>query len=175
MLTAALILPLSLLPGCGGDEDEPGPTIRHLQDYLPPGTAGMVKDGSPRLATDTAGLQDIVNGGYEVYTNNGFREMIEQRYAGTVGGNSATMKIWIFDQSTRANVLALHDELLQVGIWENWGQAGEEGFERTELFAYLILFRRDEYSVRLEVGNTSQDGKDLLGLFATHIDQEMTR
>jgi hypothetical protein len=134
----------------------------------------MPKDGPSRTATTTQTLQDIVNGGYEVYTNNGFRELAEQKYSGTVGTAAASFTVWIFDMGTAANAEALHDEQTQVGTWEAAGEVGEEDHRQTALFAYTILFRRGKYSVRLESSANSQDAQDLLILFATHVDQEIT-
>lgn len=171
---AATCTLLAVVPaGCSKDEEGNGPTIRRPQDFLPPGTAGMQKDGSPRIATDTASLQDIVNGGYEVYTNNGFQEMVEQLYSGTLGGTATSVKISIFDMVNTQNTITLHEELLQVGTWEEYDQIGDAAHRRTELFAHIFLFRRTGYSVRLEISNSSQDARDLVVLFATHIDQEI--
>jgi hypothetical protein len=172
---AMLCLVTALTAGCGGEEGGSQPTIRHPEDFLPPGTAAMQKDGNPRTATDTAGLQDIVDGGFEVYTNNGFREMVEQMYTGNVGGSNATVRLWIFDQSSTENAQALHEDILQEGTWEQSGKIGDAEYRRTVLFASIILFRRNQYSAQLEISANSQDAKDLLVLFATHVDQEITK
>lgn len=174
-----LILAAALPLGCGGDDDPTGPNgadttaIHHPEDFLPPGTASMARDGAARVATDIPGLQDIVNGGYEVYTGNGFREMVEQNYSGTVGETAATMKVWIFDVTTPENAVSLNDELLQSGAWEELNQVGEQDNRQSSLFAYTLLFRRNQYSVRLEISTNTQNAKDLLLLFATHIDTEI--
>jgi hypothetical protein len=181
----ALLLLLLIPLGCsedpasnddGGDDggDNGGGEIRHPVDFLPPGTSGMPKDGTPTTATDTLGLQGIVNGGYEVYTNNGFQEVVEQMYAGTVGGEATTVRVWIFDMTRAQNAEALHDELLLVGTWVDTGQVGQADHRKTELLSYTILFRRGQYSARIEIYSTSQDAQDLALLFATHIDLEIT-
>ena len=38
-----------------------------------------------------------------------------------------------------------------------------------------MLFRRNEYSAQLTISASSQDAKDLVVLFATHIDEEIQR
>jgi len=158
--------------GCGDDGGTKA-KIRHPQDFLPPATEAMQKNGPPRTATDTADLQDIVKDGYEVYTNNGFVEMVEQLYQGTVGQESAAIKIWIFDMGTAKNAESLHDELLQKGSWEEWNELGDEDHRQTKLLGFVILFRLDKYSVELEIDSKSQEAEDLLVLFATHIDYEI--
>ena len=159
--------------GCGDDDGGPAPIIRHPQDFLPPGTEAMPKDGNLRTATDTAGLQDIVTGGFENYTSNGFLEMVEQVYSGTVGGASATVRVWIFDMGADENAASLHDLILQEGSWEDWGVLGDEDHRKSGLLGFVTLFRRDNYSVQLDISSNSQDARDLLVLFASHIDQEI--
>jgi hypothetical protein len=161
--------------GCGGDDGGSKPAIQHLADFLPPGTDAMQKDGSPVTASDVTGLEDIVNGGFEVYVSNGFREMVAQHYSGTVGRSSATVRVWIFDQGSGDNAGSLNEELVREGAWEEVDEIGDDDHRRSELFAFIILFRRDQYSAQVEISANSQDAKDLLVLFATHIDQEMTK
>jgi hypothetical protein len=161
--------------GCSGDDDgESAPEIRHPQDFLPPGTQGMVKDGNPRTASDTVGLQEIINGGYEDFTNNGFQEMVEQNYAGTVGGNQASIRVRIYDMGAAENTAALHVELTDEGPWQANDEIGDEE-DRLRASSYqTILFRRGQYTSELVITDGSQDSMDLLILFATHIDQEIT-
>jgi hypothetical protein len=173
LVMTSLILAVALT-ACNDDDDVTGPELRDLADFLPPGTATLTKAGDPRLASDVASLQDIVNGGFEVYTNNGFQEMIEQLYEGSVGGSVANVKVMIFDQGNAANAAALNEELTLEGAWEAWGEIGDEAHKSGGLFAYIILFRRDEFSIRLDIDGSTQDAKDLLELFATHIDLEIT-
>ncbi len=174
-LSAGLFLAALLVTaaGCSKDDNTSGPTIRHPQDFLPAGTEAMPKAGSPRVATDTDGLRLIVNGGYQVYTNNGYREVVEQAYSGTVGSSAASITVWIIDVGSSENADALHDELLQIGTWEEMDELGDEAHSQTALFAYTILFRAAGYSARLVITTSSQDAKDLVLLFATHVEQEI--
>ncbi len=173
VVAGLLLIAMSGSPGCSKDDNTSGPTIRHPEDFLPAGTDAMAKDGNARIATDTDGLRLIVNGGYQVYTNNGFREVVEQVYSGTVGGSAASVTVWIIDVGSSENADALHRELLQIGTWEEMDELGDEVHNQTALFAYTLLFRRGRYSARLVSSTSSQDAEDLVLLFATHIDQEI--
>ncbi|MFH1679487.1 MAG: hypothetical protein ABIH26_02440 [Candidatus Eisenbacteria bacterium] len=176
IVLCVLILPAFLSLGCGGDDEGGTDTVlRHPEDFLPPGTEGMPENGNPSTATDADGLREIVNGGWQIYTNNGFREMVEQLYSGTVGGTSATIQVWIMDVETSENAASLQEELTAESTWENAGVIGDEDHRLTSLFAYTILFRREGYSVQVEISTGTQDSKDLAVLFATHIDGEITR
>jgi hypothetical protein len=168
---AVLSILMALLIGCG-DKGGPKPIIRRPQDFLPPGTETMQKDGGPRIATDVSGLKDIVGSGFADYTENGFLEMVEQMYSGTVGGTSATMRVWIFDMGTAEDAAGLHVLLLQEDpSWETWNDLGNEDHRRSTPFGYEILFRRDNYSAQLDISVDSQAARDLLFSFATQIDQ----
>ena len=125
LLVTALVL---LAAGCGGGGSEPA--ILHPEDFLPPGTDAMKKNGVATTATDVSGLEDIVNGGFEVYVSNGFREMVAQDYAGTVGGSSTNIRVWIFDQGTAENEATLNEELVLEGTWER--ASVDERFELTQ-------------------------------------------
>ena len=173
------ILPL-LLTACGDDDggnDNPGePEIRHPEDFLPEGTEGMPKDGANETATDLDGLKGIVNGGFELYSDNGFEEMASQLYSGTVGGAAASIAVWVIDVGTAENATALFVELQQTYTLENGGELGDQDLRDTSgLFAYTLWFREAEYVSRLLIsGSNSQDAKDLVLLFGAHIDQEIS-
>lgn len=156
--------------GCG-DDGNPTPIVSRPADFLPHGTEAMQQEGTPRTATDNAGLRDIVDEGFEYYATNGFLEMVEQMYSGTVGGTSATARVWIFDMGTAENTASLHEQLLQEGSWEDWAVLGDEDHRRSTELGFTILFRRDNYSAQLDINLSSQDARDLLALFANHIDQ----
>ncbi len=178
IFAAVLLLILGALAvGCSEDSNDNGeqPVIRHPQDFLPPSTSGMLTSGDPSVATDAASLQDVVNGGYETYTNHGFEEMVYQRYEGTVGGTSAMAEVKIFDQGTTANAEALNHEIRQMGLftWETLSGIGDEAHQGVGLNAYGIIMRRANYTSELTITSSTQDAQELLRLFATHIDTEI--
>ena len=172
---AALLLLAALLPiACSDDEDNgEQPVIRHPEDFLPPDTGGMIKSGDASVATDAESLQQLINGGFQIYVNNGFVEMVQQIYSGSVGGSTAEITAWIFDQGSTTNAMALHDELLQLGTYEELTGIGDSAHRKDDLFTHTILFRRNNYSSQLVINPNNQDAKDLLQLFATHIDGEI--
>ena len=171
-LLAAVICGTALI-GCSSDDETTGPAIRRPRDFLPPGTESMPRDGAPREATDTDGLRLIVNGGFQVYTDHGYREIAEQMYAGTVGQESATVRVWIVDVASAENAEALNEELRQIGTWQDAGEVGDQDHRRTALTGYTVLMRRGAFSVQIDVSLSSQDAQDLAVLFATHIDGEI--
>jgi len=75
-----LIAACLTLAGCGGDEKTPTESdIERPEDFLPPnGSADMTKVGEANTASTAAELRELINGGYEVYENHGFEEMVQQ-------------------------------------------------------------------------------------------------
>ncbi|MBD3335378.1 MAG: hypothetical protein GF355_07660 [Candidatus Eisenbacteria bacterium] len=170
----AVILATALIPGCSDDDGGSEPVIERPQDLLPPGTETMVADGDPRIATDASGLQEIVNGGYETYTNHGFQELAEQKYNGQVGeADGVGTTIWIFDMGSGENAAELQVELTREGPWQESDQFGAEEHRLRSSNSQTILFRLETYSVRLVIGNGSNDAEVLLELFAEHIEGEI--
>jgi len=171
-LAAALLV--LVLVGCSGD-DGAGPDTLRPQDLVPPGTAEMPKDGAVEVAADQTGLQGIVDGGWQMFTTNGFQEIVRQYYSGTVGGAAATVEVWISDQGTTSNADDLHDDYVQaVGTFVEWNNFADEAHTALGLGSYTIVFRRDRFWSRLSITASSQDAQDLLELFATHIDDEIS-
>ena len=178
IIAAVVVLILgALAAGCTEDSNDNGgqPVIRQPQDFLPPSTSGMLTSGDPSVATDTASLQDVINGGYETYTNHGFEEMVYQRYEGTVSGTSAMAEVKIFDQGTAVHAEALNDEIRQMGqfTWESLSGIGDEAHQGVGLNAYGIIMRRADYTSELTITSSTQDAQELLKLFATHINNEI--
>lgn len=164
-----------LIAGCGDDKKETTePPIRHPQDFLPQSVSGLAKDGAVRVATTATELQEIVDGGYQVYTSHGFRELAEQNYTGTVGGTQTSLLARLFDQETEANATALHaDENINTGGCSPSGGIGDDARYCPSFISQSIQFRRGQYWVQLAISDVSPDGRTVLELFAQHIDSEI--
>lgn len=161
--------------GCS-DDDGSGPVIRNPEDFLPQSVGDMTRDGNPLTATTATELQGHINGGYEVYVENNFQDFAWQAYQGTVGGGQATVDVWIFELATADDARALYDEddHLCGALREELNGIGEQGelcFNPNE--GSRVIFQRGKYWVRIYVNNNTQDAKDLVELFATHIDSEI--
>lgn len=160
--------------GCSEDKKTTEPPIRHPQDFFPQAISGMSRDGAVRVATTTAELQEIVDGGFQVYTQHGFRELAEQNYSGTVGGTQTGLQARIFDQGTSANATALHaDENVNLGGCSSLSGLGDEARHCPSFSSQTIQFRRGQYWVQLLIYNAAQDGRTVLELFAQHVDGEI--
>ena len=164
----------AFLASCSNGDDSPTAAIRHPQDFLPQEIGGMATDGAVRVATTVSELQEIVDGGYQTYTQHGFREIAEQNYAGTVGGTQTALRARIFVQGTTTNATALYvDVNVDPGGCSILEELGDEARLCTGLISLTLQFRRDLYWIELVMHNTSVDARGVLELAARHIDGEI--
>jgi hypothetical protein len=161
------------LAGCGKEKSSQ-PAIRHPQDFLPQTISGMTRNGAVLVATNVTELQAIVDGGYQVYTQHDFRELAEQYYTGTVGGNTTTLRARVFDQGTVTGATALFADInVDPGGCITTTEVGDESRTCSGLLSQTLQFRRDIYWVELVIQDTSPDGRSVLDLLAQHIDGEI--
>jgi hypothetical protein len=102
---------------------------------------GVTRDGETLTAYTIPELQDLINGGYEVFANHGFVAMALQNYLIDIGGSPAVSSLYLYNQGTSANAEALYDELAS-GSWEavsDWGGSGEARV-KTALFSITFEF-----------------------------------
>jgi hypothetical protein len=173
-----LILSLAAaLPACSDDDGGGGtePEIRHPEDFIPQGTSGMSKNGSVQVATNAEELQQIINGGYEVYVTYNFQELALQNYLGDVAGSQAALDVSIYDMGTPEDAVELHDdvEINGSGNYEELDDIGEEERLFTGLGWQKIHFLKGRYWVKIYIDSNSEDAKTLLGLFGAAVVDEI--
>ena len=175
ILAALGILAALACTGCGDDDKKStDPTIQHPEDFLPQSVSGMTRDGAVQTATTTSELQALVDGGFQVYTSHGWRELAQQNYTGTVGGMETGLQARIFDQGAAENAAALHaDENLSSSGCSIVNGLGDEGRHCPSFGSQSLQFRRDRYWVQVLIYNDTQDGRTVLDLFGQHVDGEI--
>ncbi len=177
-IRSVLLLLLVAFVGCSGDDGGGGsaPTIQHPEDFFPSQIGGMAAEGSPTTATTPSELRDLIDGGYEIYTNHTFQEFAEQNYEGTTGDQSATLTAWIFELATVGDAEYLfEDEQVQTGACSDWTGLGDQAQLCLTFDSQTIQFQRDRYWVQMNINRTSPDAEDVLVLLGGHIDQEITQ
>ncbi|MCK4305721.1 MAG: hypothetical protein KAY24_15895 [Candidatus Eisenbacteria sp.] len=157
-----------------GNGDDTSTVIRHVEDFLPQDAGGFTRDGDPSIATTASELQDIINGGYEIYDNHNFQEFVEQKYKGPLDGGEKTLTVWIFELATVEDAQELYDDPeIDIGNCEELGGIGDQERLCRGLNSLLIQVQRDQYWIKLSIDSSSQDARTLLELFGTHIDLEI--
>ncbi len=176
-LAVALLIGTMLL-SCS-DDNSPDGGVADVSDFLPGDNeiTGWSADGPAREANDETSLYDIINGGASVYVEWGFRQGVEQAYAGTVAGASSRAVLRVFDQGTTGNATGVFgdDRIAPPGA-VTWTEAGDSARVRTDLFQDQgIDLRQARYYVEVRVGNGADRDVALAvaELFAIHISEKI--
>jgi len=170
MSSVLLVMLVLLAAGCSED----GSTTKHPRDFLPPGDASLAQTGEPSIATNDTELNDIINGGWELFATYGFQEMVEQSYTGTIGTDTANGTIQIYDQTDVDNAAAVLEELTIEGSWTAMNGIGTEAYSQQDLGSYTVHLRQDQYVVTLLFSSFANDTLTVMTLMAQHIVQEIT-
>ncbi|MBD3237624.1 MAG: hypothetical protein GF330_13040 [Candidatus Eisenbacteria bacterium] len=174
-----LVLPL----GCGSDEEGGGDVIRHPQDFLVNDVAGWeMTPGTLETALTIDELRDAaVNGSYiaDAVELHNFREWAGAGYLGNLGGGEARVTLWIFEQQSPTDALALYNDS-ESGIAPPTSESPDQeiGDEAriyvSGLNATTLDFVRGTRWVYILIDRASDDAEQVLQLFAASVDQKMT-
>lgn len=180
---AACLLALTLLLGCGSDEENGGTVIRHPQDFLVSDVAGWeMGEGTLQTATTIGELRDgDVNGSLiaDAVDLHNFREWAGAYYEGTLSGSTANLTLWIFEQQSAEDALALYNES-EYGIAPPTSEPPEQAIgDQARIYpsglnATTLDFVRGPYWVYILIHRASEDAEQVLQLFGASVDQKMT-
>ena len=166
------------LSGCGDNSEENGNiTLLTPADLLPDDNdiSGGESVGVYDEANDYDALYDLINGGAELYIDNGFVSAAFQIYIACVGGacSDVPVHVRIYDQGTEANAVAVYDRIA-TGIGIPWNGAGVEArVDESGLATYTIEFWQRNLFVQVLIEEKSDDALNIAKLFASHISKKI--
>jgi len=159
------------IPGCGDESDGNGTSILTPVDLLPDDNdiSGWLTLGSYDEANDNDGLYDIINGGAEVYIDEGFVSAVFQVYRGDIG----IVHLNIYDQGSDINALATY-ERVSIGIGMPWDGAGTEArIDEVGLASYTLEFWQQNFFVQVIIEEKTEEALNVVKLFASHISSQI--
>lgn len=161
LLICLLLLGMAILTGCNESNPKDSSTLEPA-DLLPASgeISGWDKEsGGYGEADDYSSLWDLIDGAADQYIDYGFVEAVQQFYNGTIGGEDATLELFISDQGSAGNAAALFDdELVVPPNLTAWDEAGDEaGIDEVPLFQVSIYLRQDRFFVRVTVDKKNDD------------------
>ena len=174
-----MIAPIIIL-GCSedtGDLDDDITSLMSPADLLPDDDdiSGWRSVGAYEEANDFDGLYAIINGGAEVYIDEGFVSAAFQIYENCVDGvcSLALVHINIYDQASSENARAVYDKV-STGIGVPWNGAGTEArIDESGLATYTIEFWQQNLFVQVTIDEKSDDSLNIAKLFAAHVSSEI--
>jgi hypothetical protein len=168
---------LVMVSGCAEESDDNGAVMLAPADLLPgdDDISGWGGIGAYEEANDYDGLYDIINGGAEVYIDEGFVSAAFQIYENCIGEvcSVALVHLRIYDQGNSENARAVYDKV-STGIGIPWDGAGVEArVDESALAAYVVEFWEENFFVQVVIEEKTDESLNIAKLFASHVSSEI--
>jgi hypothetical protein len=168
----ALVAALSLMAGCS--KSTTAPETLTIEDLLVKNNelAGWTYGDERWVARNEIELFGAINGAGDVNVRYGFREGAGQSYSGIISDTPATLKLYVFDQTTGENAESVfNDPDSGMSTAVPWpGGAGDEAHHLTAELANTLTFYRGKYYVWLNINFGQDEGLNVLKQFALNVD-----
>ena len=126
-------------------------------------------------ANDFDDLYSFINGGAEVFIENGFVSGVFQIYNHCVGDvcDFRVVHVRIYDQDNADNARAVYDKVA-TGIGTPWNGAGTEArIDESGLATLTVEFWQRNFFVQVIIEEKSNEGLNVAKLFAAHISEQI--
>lgn len=169
------IATLIIASGCSKESDngEGSKAMLAPVDLLPDDNdiSGWECLGAYEEANDYDALYDIIDGGAEIFIDNGFVSAAFQSYNECIGGvcSTALVHLRIYDQGTEAGAQEVYDKTA-TGIGIPWDGAGTEArVDETGLATYMVEFWHRNLFVQVIIEEKTDEALNVAKLFASHV------
>jgi hypothetical protein len=162
-----------IIYGCGSESGDDSSSILSPISLLPADNeiSGWTTLGAYEEADDYESLYFIIDGGAQVYIDNGFMSGAFQHYISSVGLLEVTVKI--YDQGNEANAKIVYDKI-STGIGIPWNGAGKEArIDESALASYIIEFYQKNLFVQVYIQQKTDEALNIAKLFASHISRQI--
>jgi hypothetical protein len=132
--------------------------------------------GTYEEAEDYQSLYDIIDGGAQVFIDNGFVSGAFQTYMGAMGGGGSDVTVRIYDQGSESNARTVYDKVA-TGIdvpWNSAGNIAEARIDESALASYTIEFTQSNFFIQVIIEQKTDESLNIAKLFATHISQKIS-
>jgi len=123
-------------------------------------------------AEDYESLYYIIDGGAQVFIDNGFITGVFQMYTGSAGfGSEVTIRI--YDQGNEKNAKTVYDKIA-TGIGIPWNGAGTDArIDESALASYTIEFWQKNFFVQVIIQQKTDATLNIAKIFASHISKKI--
>lgn len=162
---------------CNKDTSSPE-AVKSIDAYLVRNNeiAGWTYAGSSWVANNVSELTTYIDGMADTYQRHGFVEAAHQDYQGSVNSKSATLRLTVYNQSTKPNASALYADpaLGFLGAIDWTGGAGDAShYARYSGLSQVLSFYRNGYYVSLEMNTDTEESLNVLKQFALNVDGKL--
>lgn len=136
--------------------------------------SGWTALGAYEEADDYDSLYAIIDGGAQVFIDNGFVSGAFQEYISSTGGvGGANVIVRIYDQGSEANAKIIYDKT-STGLTIPWSGAGKEArIDQSALASYIIEFYQRNFFVQVYIQQKTDEALNIAKLFASHISKKI--
>ena len=167
------IIGVLMIYGCANENSDDINSILSPISLLPADNeiSGWTTLGAYEEADDYESLYSIIDGGAQVYIDNGFISGAFQNYVSSVGLLEVTVRI--YDQGNEANAKIVYDKV-STGIGIPWNGAGKEArIDESALASYIIEFYQKNLFVQVYIQQKTDESLNIIKLFASHISKQI--
>jgi len=173
LITLVLTFVFIIMYGCSNDDTGDNSSLINPAILLPADDeiSGWVSLGTYEEANDSDSLYGIIDGGAQVYIDNGFTSGAFQQYINSTGKGTVTLRI--YDQGSEANASITYDKV-GTGIGIPWSGAGKNArIDQTALASYTIEFWQRNFLIQVVIDDKTDEALNIAKLFASHISKNI--
>ncbi|MBI5646364.1 MAG: hypothetical protein HY962_05480 [Ignavibacteriae bacterium] len=169
-----LVFCCAVLAACDKSETPSNNTVVSITDLLPRDNeiSGWARGSRAWVARNKDDLQREIDGGFEIYTKNGFVEGALQNYTGTVNGQPGIeCDVEVYDQHSAAEADALFDDpekAFSSPITPTRPPSTKAQIQK-DVFSYRMKFTKGKYFVAITIGSPDDKTQEVIEIFATNI------
>ncbi|MGB9594663.1 MAG: DUF6599 family protein [Candidatus Poribacteria bacterium] len=136
--------------------------------------SGWTTLGAYEEADDYDSLYAIIDGGAQVFIDNGFVSGAFQEYISSISEiGGAGVVVRIYDQGSEENAKTVYDKT-STGITIPWNGAGKEArIDQSALASYIIEFYQRNFFVQVYIQQKTDEALNIAKLFASHISKKI--
>lgn len=168
------------LSGCGENDSDEIKSLLSPIDLIPRDDeiSGWARLGTYDEANDYDSLYAIIDGGAQIFIDNGFVSAVFQQYNCVSTGSecpTALVSLRIYDQGNEENAQKVYDRVA-TGIGTPWNGAGAEArIDESAIASYTIEFWLKNFYVQVIIDEKSDEALNIAKLFASHVSEKILR
>ncbi len=170
-----LVFTILVICGCSEENTDNNNSVLSPIALLPTDNeiSGWTTLGAYEEASDYESLYAVIDGGAQVFIDNGFVSGAFQEYVSSITGGGSGVSVRIYDQGNEANAKIVYDKT-STGITIPWNGAGKEArIDQSALAGYIIEFYQRNFFVQIYIQQKTDEGLNIAKLFASHISNKI--
>lgn len=176
-LYISLVFFVCIISSCGEEPEGGGKSLLEPAYLLPTDDeiSGWKTLGAYEEANDYDSLYAVIDGGAEIFIDNGFVSAAFQIYQNCIGGicKGPFLHIRIYDQGNETNAKATYEKL-STGISIPWVTTDAEArIDESGLASYAVELWKKNFYVQVVIEEKSSESLNIAKLFASHISKKI--